>query len=257
MSTLASLEKVMESNIRMIGAARSILLAATNPSETLYARMLWRAAELRYVLYQICLGDVLVTREDPVLKATTRAAQQLCEKLAKDTCGIAPAPLDLVTSETDQLVVALDTLSRQLCGILFETNPERQIPLKLSTVKDWYIKLTFIITTLQKPSVTKRMTTIEIPDEDVDANYEQLEETQLLKSIRIIRIKLESALVVTSAIDASEHNEYAREDDKKGTSEDIGDNNDLEIKKKLENSVVQPIVPVVKMSYAAAVKRGL
>ena len=188
----------LELALRMIWMGRLLLLRAETEAALLYARVLWRMAELRYVVYQVALGDVEVDRKHPTLPVTVRAAEQMLEKL-KVLCGTSPGNVGLYADSSDTLVVLLDLLSRQLSYNILdphENNVVTRRALSENTVLDWYVKLTFIIGTLENSSIKKKVTTLGFPDLKPslpEANYTRFEKTHLLSSLNVLRVEKEDA----------------------------------------------------------------
>ncbi len=194
----------LEISLRLVWIGRLLLLQADNNAVILYAQTLWRMAELRYVVYQIVVGDVVVNRTDPILSVTLRAAEQMRDKL-HTVFEITPVETAPYSTSKDELVMLLDHLSRLLSRCILDPldpesgNGDNKVALAAArrsfsqtAIRDWYIKLTFILTTLQKPTKIIKVTTLGFPDLQPavpDTRYDTFDTTRILKSLVIKRVE--------------------------------------------------------------------
>ena len=184
----------LDVHILHVRAARAILLGAQTEPEILFGQVMWRTAEIRFVTYQLSIGAVVINADDSALEATIRAAEQLEKKLMVDT-GIVATEMNsgLHSIQEDSIPrkveAALKRLSQQLCAIIFVEDPSTHVALMPSTVRDWYVKLTFVMVTLSRAITIISRTTLSIPDEKGD-NYKNFDEALVLPSLQVLRCKL-------------------------------------------------------------------
>ncbi len=202
-------ETELEMSLRMIWIGRLLLLQAGTDAAVLYAQALWRMAELRYVVYQIALGDVVVNRTDTTIAATVRAAEQMIDKLETQS-GLSLGKAGIYADSSDTLVVLLDLLSRQLSHCVLEPHKDNFVTKRTvtrNTVLDWYVKLTFIVKTLEKSSVIMKVTTLGFPDIKPtlpEANYVLFAKTHILTSLKVMRVEKEDSGTLLELRDVGE-----------------------------------------------------
>lgn len=175
--------------LRLITASRECLIKADSPGQLLFARVLWRATELRLITYQLKVGDVVIRAQASSLPVTIRASQQLRAKLAKDT-NIKDDNAHRKDSDTQ---VELSRLSHQLNKILFHSREGTEAEVDSKMMVDWYNKLTFVLGTLTHSSDVIKLTTLGFPhDASRPVHYENIEATQVIASLSMIVIPKEA-----------------------------------------------------------------
>lgn len=177
--------------IHLISTARMILLSATTALQLLYARILWRTAELRFMTYQVAVGDVVVDRASRALAATTRAMEQLYAKLVTDVGFDDNGKVMENVTLDDPLFIQMARLSHLASCLFFEgIIAQKRVNLTMATLQDWYIKMTFVITTMQASSVLVKRTSFGFPEKENDdrLNHENMKTTHLLVSLVILRV---------------------------------------------------------------------
>lgn len=176
--------------VRLFTAARQCLLALPPDTEghvsMLYARLMWRAAEVRFITLQLRTGDVVLVHSANVI-STQATVQRISQQLRAKLIEGDPTAADEHTLENPpSLLGELVKLVSVMRVVFFERSHTATLDTDIVAVQDWYRKMTFITALLTNTSEVRKQTTMRFVHDARFAHYINYESTIILKSFQVL-----------------------------------------------------------------------
>lgn len=245
----------LEWNIQNVSVARARLLESVGATHILFAKLLWRTAEISLMEYQLRSGCIRWTEAEEgktVLAISARAMQQTYERIRAD--------VDVPKDDTDRDESVAYDAGKQLTRLtgflnsIFAGDCAALInkTFSVDTVAEWYSKLTFIAATMVGSVIVHRVLKLGFT-QGGDEGEKLAKDTQLIGSlsIRLDPSRHEEVLVYKEVEKAIEKREDMKKK-KKGKGKKL-----RQKPKETELAESIPVPPRPPMSYADVVKAGV